>query len=415
MKYFFPDSQDFVDPSFDFEHETRSKNRTRQRDDLYPHEMFEDPPYDGILVSKSIVDRGSIPAKYTISQRQRLLHNGVREFFRLDELDRRISTMGDCGAFSYLREEEPIWSVEEVIEFYEECRFDYGISVDHVIPVFKPELDSVISMPGLETAANPWQARQDLTLELAHEFVEKAKACAFEPIGVAQGWSPKSYARAVEQLEAMGFRLIALGGLVPLKTPEVIACLEAVSDVRSVDTQLHLLGITRFDRLRDFERFGVVSFDSTSPLKQAFKDARDNYHTLEGPAYPAIRVPQVDANPSLKRRIQAGEIDGRRAKELERACLEALREYDTGLIALDNVVQVLGAYEALYRGSKPSRLEEYESVLREMPWKKCDCSMCRDMGIHVLLFRGAERNRRRGFHNIRVAYFRLQPTECMSG
>lgn len=40
LKYFFPDSQDFIDPSFDFLRETRNEHRVRQRDDLYPHEVF---------------------------------------------------------------------------------------------------------------------------------------------------------------------------------------------------------------------------------------------------------------------------------------------------------------------------------------------------------------------------------------
>src|SRR5437016_824861 len=56
MKFFFPDAQDLVDPSFDFEAETRSEERVRQRDDLYAHEIFPEPPYDGLLVSKAIVE-----------------------------------------------------------------------------------------------------------------------------------------------------------------------------------------------------------------------------------------------------------------------------------------------------------------------------------------------------------------------
>ena len=86
MQYFFPDSQDFVDPSFDFQAETRSPTRIRQRDDRYPHELFETPPYDGILVSRAIVyGNGSASGKYSIAQRNRLRRTGVREFFRLDE------------------------------------------------------------------------------------------------------------------------------------------------------------------------------------------------------------------------------------------------------------------------------------------------------------------------------------------
>src|SRR5262245_32713127 len=56
MKFFFPDAQDLVDPSFDFETETRSDARLRHRDDQYAHEVFPEPPYDGLLVSRAIVE-----------------------------------------------------------------------------------------------------------------------------------------------------------------------------------------------------------------------------------------------------------------------------------------------------------------------------------------------------------------------
>ena len=56
MKFFFADNLDMVDPTFDFEAETRADWRIRQRDDLYSHEVFDAPPYDGVLVSKAIVD-----------------------------------------------------------------------------------------------------------------------------------------------------------------------------------------------------------------------------------------------------------------------------------------------------------------------------------------------------------------------
>ena len=44
MKFYFPDSQDLVDPSFDFVDEKRSRTRVRQRDDLYAHELFKNHP-----------------------------------------------------------------------------------------------------------------------------------------------------------------------------------------------------------------------------------------------------------------------------------------------------------------------------------------------------------------------------------
>lgn len=49
MRFYFPDSQDQIDPSFEFIGETRSPTRIRQRDDLYAHEALDPCPYDGVL------------------------------------------------------------------------------------------------------------------------------------------------------------------------------------------------------------------------------------------------------------------------------------------------------------------------------------------------------------------------------
>jgi len=104
VKFVFADSLDLVDPSFDFETEERSPTRIRHRDDRYPHELFSHPPYDGILVSKAIVDGigGGGAGRYTLAQRQRLFREGVRAFFRIK--DSPLFTVGDCGAFTYVKE-----------------------------------------------------------------------------------------------------------------------------------------------------------------------------------------------------------------------------------------------------------------------------------------------------------------------
>jgi hypothetical protein len=77
MKFFFPDSQDQVDPSFDFETEERSDLRLRHRDDRYAHEEFASTPFDGILLSMAMVETG----RYTLPQRHRLYRMGIRQVF----------------------------------------------------------------------------------------------------------------------------------------------------------------------------------------------------------------------------------------------------------------------------------------------------------------------------------------------
>lgn len=403
MKFFFPDSQDLVDPAFDFESERRASDRIRQRSEEYAHEALSLRAYDGMLVSKGFVDAYGGSSRMSIAQRQRLLRVGVHEFYRTQAATwGKLLMMGDCGAFAYVREKTPPYSVEEVLSFYTECKFDFGLSVDHVILSYQPSWDAEP-----QNVPKDVLERQQITIELASEFLSKHErdALHFHPIGVAQGWSPKSYVHAVEVLQKMGYDYIALGGMVGLKSPEILACLSAISNVRNSATRLHLLGITRVDHLTQFAKLGVASFDSTSPLRKAFKDDKDNYYTMDK-AYTAIRVPQVEGNRSLGQKIKAGEIQQARARKLEKQCLETLRRFDAEACSIEEVVSCLREYEMLYDPTH-DHSAVYMEVLRDRPWKHCPCDICKSLGHHVILFRGAERNRRRGFHNVGVFYHRL--------
>jgi hypothetical protein len=251
--------------------------------------------------------------------------------------------------------------------------------------------------------------RQQVTLDLAKEFLarHKARKAPFQPLGVAQGWSPRSYARSVQALQKMGYRYIAVGGMVPLKTTEILSSLQAIDEVRQPNVHLHLLGVTRIEQVSKFARCGVVSFDSTSPLRQAFKDDKDNYYTMDR-TFTALRVPQVEANPSLLRLIKAGEVSQPAARKCEQACLVALRAFDEDKASVDEVITVLREYETLYDAGGRDHSVAYRETLDARPWTRCACDVCIKLGHHVALFRGAERNRRRGFHNVWIFYRRLR-------
>lgn len=395
MKFYFPDSQDLVSPTYDFINDEYSPHRVRQRDDVYAHQAVTPIPYDGILVSKAVVD-GSMKGagKYSAPQRERLYRLGVKKFFRLPEA---CSTIGDCGAFNYIDEERPPYEVDEVLDFYSRCGFDAGISIDHIIFGYIPE----------ESDAKPeqaWLERQQISLELAEEFITAThtQGARLEPVGAAQGWGPDSYAHSVAELQKMGYRRIALGGMVPLKSHEILACLRAIDEVRASETGLHLLGINRIESMEQFARHGVTSFDSTSAFRQAFMDDRNNYHTATD-SYTAIRVPQVDGNPALKRLILSGHVSQAEAIVAERSCLRALRRFDREETALEEVMSALATYESLVLDpKKKSYLEHYERTLSDTPWRICPCALCKTHGIEIAIFRGSERNKRRGFHNLTV-------------
>lgn len=406
MKFFFPDSLDLVDPEFDFEREQNAPYRVRHRTDCYAHELLQPSPYHGILVSKSIVDPVFGKERYTEAQRQRLKRTGVRRFFRLDQPGGEpLESMGDCGAYAYVHEERPPFSVEDVMDFYEDCDFDYVLSVDHVIPGFH-----LSTRPAKKKRKKPlraWKARQELTLALAEAFLKEHQARGYRsiPIGVAQAWNPDSYALAVRALQHMGYDYVALGGLASLATDDILSCVDAAHNVMKQSTRIHLLGVARTEHLSQLARWGVVSFDSTMPLRQAFMDDQHNYHTLND-AYLAIRVPQVLGNTQLKRQIQQGAIISEHAKSLERACLDALVKYDEGCLSINETLKAVQAYELLFNGR--DQTEAYRRLLDDRPWKKCSCALCQALGIQIVLFRGRERNKRRGFHNMHVLFRKLE-------
>ena len=120
MEFYFPDSQDQIDPCFDFVADEHSPFHVRQRDDRYAHEVHDAPPYDGILVSKTMVDGYGKGGRYTVRPAPPALpaRRPPSSSACRDELE----AIGDCGAFSYVDEHEPPVTVDEVIDFYEGVR-----------------------------------------------------------------------------------------------------------------------------------------------------------------------------------------------------------------------------------------------------------------------------------------------------
>jgi hypothetical protein len=400
MRFYFPDSHDLVDPSFDFDTEQRVYNGSRQRSQQYAHEALENPPYDGMLLSKAVVDGRNKNTRYNFGQVRSLMDNGIHKFLRLESTTQRdsLSAMGDCGSFSFATEDEPPYTVDEIVDFYGQCGFDYGISLDHVILGYQADPNKEIP--------DDWRRRHQMTLDLASDFLTKSKGLKdFTPMGAAQGWDPTSYRDSVQQLQKMGYDYIAVGGLVPLKTGEILDVLAEISTVRKKKTKIHLLGISRLECFEDFAKHGVASLDSTAPLKQAFMDDKNNYHTANE-LFTAVRIPQVDGNPQLKRNILAGRIDLSEALGMERACMSSVVEFARGNGSLETAIKNLKSYESLWSGKKDDS-ERYRHTLASRPWEKCPCSICRHLGVHVVIFRGADRNRRRGFHNLFVLHQKL--------
>lgn len=406
MKFFFPDSIDQVDPAYDFECEVHPPGRVRQRTDKYAHELLDTAPYDGILVSMAIVSRSHGKGRYTISQAERLKREGAHRFFRAYAAPVPLAMMGDCGAYAYIKEHEPPFSVDDVLDFYEACQFDYVLSLDHVIPGFFVPGRSERRGPSIALIAK-WQERQTLTLALAEEFLleHRARGHASQPIGVAQGWDAGSYGRAIHALEGIGYDYIALGGIGSLPTEDVLSSIEAADAARRPTTRFHVLGASRLEIIDHLPKLGVVSFDTTMPLRQAFMDDKHNYHTSDR-AYLAIRVPQVHGNVEMRKRIRNAEVPAHEALRLERLCLDVLRRFDNGEAGMMEALHAVRDYELLFNGR--DQTEAYGTLLEDRPWKHCSCVFCQQFGIQIVIFRCKERNKRRGFHNLQVLAQRME-------
>jgi len=203
----------------------------------------------------------------------------------------------------------------------------------------------------------------------------------------------------------MGYQYVAIGGLARSTSKNIYELLRAVRPVIPEYLELHLFGVARLKPLSAFRRLGMTSFDSASYLRRAWLASGTNYFTLEGTSYTAIRVPPVDGHGvRVKRMMEQSNRSKDDFRELEQAALESLRRYDKGLASLEETLEKVLKYDDFIGDGRDRHAEMYRRVLEDKPWKKCNCKVCRDSGIEVIIFRGNNRNRRRGFHNTHVFY-----------
>jgi hypothetical protein len=417
VKFLYSDSLDFVDPDFDFVRDRSATTRRAHQDDDYPHEHLEQAPYDGLLVSRAIVGGGRRTGKYSDAQSMRFHREGARAFLRFPESRYPNSIiMGDNGAFTYRNEAEPPYTVDDTLEFYEDGGFTHGCAVDHLVFDF------------IEDGAPPSaiaKARTELTLTLAAEFLPAARrlGASFTPVGVVQGWSPDSMADAARQLVQIGYDYIAVGGMVPLQIDQIERALAAIRAQIPDRVRLHLLGFGKTDDLPRVAKYGVASFDTTSPLLRAFKDAKRNYYSSDREGrlqyYTAIRIPQALESSKTINASKTGRLDQDALLRLESAALTEVRRFAARECEVETALEAVMAYgryalwdvrstEAQNERRMEALAEAYRITLTDRPWTGCACRVCRESGVEALIFRSSNRNKRRGFHNLHVFYNHLR-------
>ncbi|TCK97119.1 tRNA-guanine transglycosylase DpdA [Paraburkholderia sp. BL9I2N2] len=426
MKFLYSDTQDYVDPEYDFINDRNAPGRRRYWDDMYAHELMTPAPYDGLLVAMSAVRQAAgVPkskVRYSTAEEQRMLRDGVRKFLRYGGAPfKDAMVMGDCGAFAYADNQTPAYPPNEVVEFYLDAGFTHGVSPDHII------FDCLTDNPPASDIDGSIVERYEITLANAQEFIKltASEGHAFEPLGAVQGWSPRSMAAAAVELERMGYRYLGIGGLVPLKVDVIKQVLHALRSAIKPETKIHLLGFAKADTIHEFTNFGITSFDSTSPLIRAFKDAKANYY-IDSPKggldyYAAIRIPQAIENARLMQGIKRGVLSSEDLQRREEKALTTLRRFDSGGVKVKEALDAVMDYqqfltladsvspEAHYKDLMKMRAL-VERTLEDAPWKRCNCSICNKAGVEVIIFRSSNRNKRRGFHNLGVYHKHVQRT-----
>lgn len=276
---------------------------------------------DGILISRWPV--GPNMAK---NLRKELRYKGI--------------IIGDSGAHSYRYMDEPPYSCEELLKFYSDGCFDYGMILDVVAaPWVRP---GGLSRKDLEK-------RLRTTIENAETCLEihARKRYSYGLIGVVQGWDVKSYVWCARRVLKLGFDYIAIAGQRNLNLlKKVISAVHSVVSDFDKKIKMHVLGSGSPKLIAYYLKKGIYSYDSATWLRQAWMSGANNYFVADGTKHRAYRATRV-----------------------------GLESYDFG----------------------------------KLKWAKkvvCECPICRELGQEVLLFRGRQRNFRRGFHNV-YQYVRL--------
>ncbi|WP_318519997.1 tRNA-guanine transglycosylase DpdA [Photobacterium leiognathi] len=435
FSFFFPDNKDFVDPKFDGRDSSRTKHPRVYDDDVYPHQILNKLPYNGMLVSLAGVGTMQKRGKYYETElTEDFYFKGAREFLRLNTSPqlKSVMLMGDCGAFDYANEYEPPFTIDELIEFYERGKFDYGISLDHIVFAFTNDKNALD-----EDTVKEAKRRIAITLKNAEEFLEKSKGRSFKPYGVAHGYDIDSFVASVKALEDMGYRRITIGGMVKSKTDDLLKLLDVLGQTKHPDTVFHLLGICRFENIPAYVKAGVTSADSTSPLMQGLKGGKYywiNEESKKVEEYVSIRLRQCDHDNVQKHieknrdSLQALIIQMQRndefdidlsnsslsvnecLKRLETDCISKLIEFDKTGYDIDGTFKAIMAYEkvtndAYLNESKHAQLakesEKYRKFLNMRLWKECRCGIC-EKGLMNIIFRSNQTNRRRGIHNLAI-------------
>jgi len=432
MRFYIPEWDDLVDLEYDFINESHSKSHnSTKRNDMYMWEIFNNSsiPFDGVLVSlMTIINNGS---KFEDIKNSGGLHQYLR-------LPKRYSILADCGAWGYINKEEegPRFEATEVFNYYKELGIQEAVTVDHLV---LPRVKVQGRMIDVDV-----QRRMDITYNNGIEgyyFWKKNYSNDFNLLVSVQGLRPSDYLNMFNNYLEHEISSFAFGGLAKKPTKiiiEIIKSLISFLEKKEVEIErIHFFGLGRrslFSLFQEVEKHGVkVSFDTSSWLRQAWLGGK--YFLVESDKlqkYTALRVPFTRSDRSSfkgKRKLtESADID--KLEKLESKTMKFIRAYNENQKLLNEALDAIGEYDKRvlhelkksYRDNYEQKAEEriirlenhyeglekkYLETLKNRPWNNCDCPICQKHGIDVVIFRGNDRNRRRGFHNTYIMYHKV--------
>jgi hypothetical protein len=375
--YFLPDWDDFLDMDYDFEKDKfSSKGRAGRHEEHSIAVMRPQRLCDGVLVSlaQNLGSKGLLK-RVSMSDQDSLSPRSVREHFKLSA---NQWAFGDCGAFSYVSEDKPTVSIEQAVALYDLYAFDLGASVDHI-----PVAEFATPRGKISLSEDEQHRRVNLTRDNADQFLKlhRERRARFIPVGIIQGLDAQSYARQIGAYIDMGYRHLAIGGLVPRTDTEVLDIIRSVhNEAKKYKDKpwIHSLGIFRPSLQSHFRELGVGGFDSASYFRKAWLRSDQNYLGVDGRWYAAIRIPPL-SDPRTKKRLQASGISNAALQALEAEALAQLRAYDRGHASIEVALDVVFQYDQLLARSElvdAKMISAYRKTLETRPWRACKYTMC---------------------------------------
>ncbi|MCY3414356.1 MAG: hypothetical protein INQ03_22105 [Candidatus Heimdallarchaeota archaeon] len=389
LKFFIPEWDDLVYDQYDYATEQRLSGSKR----VYAHEIFPNRIYDGILLSKVKIEENK--TKY-----KQISDHGAHHYLRFDG-----PIFGDCGAWGYYKEKVPPYTTKEVLRYYKDIKVDLGVSVDHLTIASDQEENHF---------------RLELTKTNAEKFIHQWQEddYSFTPVGAIQGWDPESYKESLLDILDLNYEYIAIGGVAKTQTEQLLSILKTLKPIiekenakREQNLDIHLFGVSRLRHVDKFMQAGITSFDSASELRKSWLSARQNYSSVNYQGYTAIRLPLIRKNKlgtRYRKILDEGLATLDELMEAEENLLSIMKAFEHNESTAHEVAEAFQMFEDSINPKAPSVYSRYRATLEDKPWEQCDCAACRQLGIDIIIFRGNNRNRNRGFHNLHIFYTFLQ-------